>query len=205
MIILGITGSIGMGKTTIASMLKVLSIPIHDADLEVKLLLETNVLVKDKIKKEWPNVIVVKNNREYIDKSKLSDVIFNNIKYKKKLESIIHPIISENRDKFLKKYSNKNIIVALDIPLLYETKLNEICNYIFLAYTSEKIQKERVLLRPYMTEDKFNLIKKSQWSDFKKIKKNPYLIMTSFGRSITFIIIIFYLTIIIIKEKVFKK
>ena len=205
MIILGITGSIGMGKTTIASMLKVLSIPIHDADLEVKLLLETNVLVKDKIKKEWPNVIVVKNNKEYIDKSKLSDVIFNNIKYKKKLESIIHPIISENRDKFLKKYSNKNIIVALDIPLLYETKLNEICNYIFLAYTSEKIQKERVLLRPYMTEDKFNLIKKSQWSDFKKIKKNPYLIMTSFGRSITFIIIIFYLTIIIIKEKVFKK
>ena len=205
MIILGITGSIGMGKTTIASMLKVLSIPIHDADLEVKLLLETNVLVKDKIKKEWPNVIVVKNNREYIDKSKLSDEIFNNIKYKKKLESIIHPIISENRDKFLKKYSNKNIIVALDIPLLYETKLNEICNYIFLAYTSEKIQKDRVLLRPYMTEDKFNLIKKSQWSDFKKIKKNPYLIMTSFGRSITFIIIIFYLTIIIIKEKVFKK
>ena len=205
MIILGITGSIGMGKTTIASMLKVLSIPIHDADLEVKLLLETNVLVKDKIKKEWPNVIVVKNNREYIDKSKLSDEIFNNIKYKKKLESIIHHIISENRDKFLKKYSNKNIIVALDIPLLYETKLNEICNYIFLAYTSEKIQKDRVLLRPYMTEDKFNLIKKSQWSDFKKIKKNPYLIMTSFGRSITFIIIIFYLTIIIIKEKVFKK
>ena len=93
MIIIGITGSIGMGKSTIASMLKFFDIPIHDSDLVVKLLIETNSLVLKKIKKNWPEVIDIIDSKEIINKEKLSKLIFNDIKCKENLEKIIHPLV----------------------------------------------------------------------------------------------------------------
>ena len=135
MIIIGITGSIGMGKSTIASMLKFFGIPIHDSDLVVKVLIETNSLVLKKIKKHWPEVIDIINSKEVINKGKLSEIIFNDIKCKEKLEKIIHPLVNKNREMFLKKHEFKKNIIGMDVPLLYETGLNKICNYIFLALT----------------------------------------------------------------------
>ena len=67
------------------------------------------------------------------------------------------------------------------------------CDYIFLVHTTKKNQKNRVLMRPNMTEEKFELIKNSQWSFEKKAKEKPYIINTSYGKLITFIIVIFYL------------
>ena len=101
MIIIGITGSIGMGKSTIASMLKFFGIPIHDSDLEVKELIETNSLVLKKIKKNWPEVIDIIDSKEVINKGKLSEIIFNNTKCKQKLEKIIHPLVHKKRKMFL--------------------------------------------------------------------------------------------------------
>ena len=204
MVIIGLTGSIGMGKSTIASMLKFFNIPIHDADYEVKKILENNILVKKKIKKEWPDVLYINKGKEVINKSKLSEYVFKNVKYKMKLESIIHPLIHENRENFLRKYSTKKFIVGMDVPLLYETGVNKTCNYIFLALTSKENQKKRVLKRPNMTEKKFLLIKKNQWSDEMKISQLPFIINTSFGKPITFVLTTFFLISIIIKEKVFK-
>ena len=80
MIIIGITGSIGMGKSTIASMLKFFGIPIHDSDLVVRGLIETNTLVLKKIKKNWPEVIDIIDSKEVINKGNLSEIIFNNTK-----------------------------------------------------------------------------------------------------------------------------
>ena len=204
MIIIGLTGSIGMGKSTIASMLKFFNIPVYDADFEVKKILENNALVKKKIKKEWPDVICINKGKEFINKNKLSDYIFKNIKCKIKLEKIIHPLIHKNRDKFLQKHSTNKFMIAMDVPLLYETGVNKICDYIFLALTSEKKQKKRVMQRANMTEQKFLLIKKSQWSDEMKISQYPYIINTSFGKPITFVLTIFFLMSIIFKEKVNK-
>ena len=164
MIIIGITGSIGMGKSTIASMLKFFGIPIHDSDLVVKELIETNSLVLKKIKKNWPEVIDIIDSKEVINKGKLSEIIFNDIRCKEKLEKIIHPLVNKKRKMFLKKYESKNI-VGMDVPLLYETGLNKICNYIFLALTSEANQAKRVLRRKNMTMEKFISIKENQWSD----------------------------------------
>ena len=135
MIIIGITGSIGMGKSTIASMLIFFGIPIHDSDLVVKVLIETNSLVIKKIKKNWPEVIDIIHSKEVINKGKLSEIIFNDIKCKEILEKIIHPLVNKKRKIFLKKYESKKDIVGMDVPLLYETGLNKICNYIFLALT----------------------------------------------------------------------
>ena len=204
MIIIGITGSIGMGKSTIASMLKFFGIPIHDSDLVVKELIETNSLVLKKIKKNWPDVIDITDSKEVINKGKLSEIIFNDIKCKENLEKIIHPLVNKKRKMFLKKYEFKKNIVGMDVPLLYETGLNKICNYILLALTSETNQEKRVLKRKNMTKEKFILIKKNQWSDEMKKEQKPYIINTTYGKILVFILLTFLLSIIFFKEKVIK-
>lgn len=203
MIIIGITGSIGMGKSTIASMLKFFGIPIHDSDLEVKGLIETNPLVLKKIKKNLPEVIDIIDSKEIINKEKLSKLIFNDIKCKENLEKIIHPLVNKKRKMFLKKYESKNI-VGMDVPLLYETGLNKICNYIFLALTSEANQAKRVLKRKNMTKEKFESIKENQWSDEMKKEQKPYIINTTYGKILVFILLTFLLSTIFFKEKVLK-
>ena len=205
MIIIGITGSIGMGKSTIASMLKFFGIPIHDSDLVVKGLIETNALVFKKIKKNWPEVIDIIDSKEVINKGKLSEIIFNNIKCKENLEKIIHPLVNKKRKMFLKKYEFKKNIVGMDVPLLYETGLNKICNYIFLALTSEENQAKRVLKRKKMTKEKFISIKENQWSDEMKKEQKPYIINTTYGKISVFILLTFLLSTILFKEKVLKK
>ena len=205
MIIIGITGSIGMGKSTIASMLKFFGIPIHDSDLVVKGLIETNALVLKKIKKNWPEVIDITDSKEIINKSKLSEIIFNDIKCKENLEKIIHPLVNKKRKMFLKKYEFKKNIVGMDVPLLYETGLNKICNYIFLALTSEENQAKRVLKRKKMTKEKFISIKENQWSDEMKKEQKPYIINTTYGKISVFILLTFLLSTILFKEKVLKK
>ena len=204
MIIIGITGSIGMGKSTIASMLKFFGIPIHDSDLVVKGLIETNALVLRKIKKNWPEVIDIIDSKEIINKEKLSKLIFNDIKCKENLEKIIHPLVNKKRKMFLKKYESKKNFVGMDVPLLYETGLNKICNYIFLALTSETNQAKRVLKRKNMTKEKFILIKENQWSDEMKKEQKPYIINTTYGKILVFILLTFLLFTIFFKEKVLK-
>ena len=197
MVIIGITGSIGMGKTTIAKILNFCKIPIFDADEEVKKILDNNLSIINKIKSNWPECVYLQNNKEIIDKKKIGKIIFNNTKEKEKIEKIIHPIINKKRNIFLQeKKKEKFRLVGLDIPLLYETKTNKICNYILLASASESTQKDRVLKRDGMTIDKFNKINKNQLSDCFKRKQKPIIISTEFGKAITFISVIFYIILI---------
>ena len=203
MIIIGITGSIGMGKSTIAKMLKHFKIPVFDSDKEVKDILENNNVVKKQIYDLWPDVVLYKNSDKKIDKNLLGKKIFSNKKSRKILEGIIHPNVVERRNIFLQRVE-KAPIVALDVPLLYETGTDKICNDIFLVYANEEIQKKRVLSRPWMTQKKLKLIKKSQWNDQKKKDKGPYLVTTSYGKFVSFIIITGYLIKIIFKRKILK-
>ena len=203
MIIIGITGSIGMGKTTIAHMLKQFNIPIFDSDKEVKCILENNNLVKDQVYQLWPDVISMQANKKTIDKNLLSKKIFADKENRKILENIVHPLVQKKRRSLIKS-ANKSFIIALDVPLLYETGTDKVCDDIFLVYTSEKKQEDRVLARPNMTLQKFNLIKSAQWNTQMKREKNPYLISTSYGKLISFIMISIYLVIIIFKKKVLK-
>ena len=184
-------------------MLKQIKIPIFDSDKEVKEILENNDVVKKKICNLWPDVIQIEKNDKKIDKSLLGNKIFSNMKYRKILESIIHPQVEKRRNNFIKSEKN-SYIVALDIPLLYETGIDKICDYIFLVHAKTKIQKKRVLARPRMTEEKFILINKVQWDYQKKKEKGPYLITTSYGKLISVIIIISHLSTILFKEKILK-
>ena len=203
MIIIGITGSIGMGKSTIANMLKQFNIPVFDSDKEVRDILENNHAVKKQIYDLWPDVILTETNKKEIDKNLLSRKIFDNIKYRKILESIIHPKVKERRNIFIKSLE-RSPIVALDVPLLYETGTDKICDYIFLVYTNEETQRKRVLARSNMTQKKLDLIKKAQWSDQKKRDKHPYLVTTTYGKFVSFVIITGYLITIFFKKKILK-
>ena len=200
MIIIGITGSIGMGKTTVSNMFRILKIPVFDSDQKVKEILEKNNDVIEKISKLWPDTISLYKKEKKLNKVLLGNKIFESEKEKRKLEKIIHPLIKKERNNFLEK-SKKSSIIGLDIPLLYETGENKNCDYIFLVNTKKEIQKRRVLRRPNMNEKKFELINNSQWPFEKKIKENPFIISTSFGKTITFIIVMFYLFRIKIKGK----
>ena len=192
MIIIGITGSIGMGKTTVAKMLRILKIPVFDSDKKVKEILEKNYEIIEKISEIWPESVSFHQKQKKISKDVLSNKIFKSKKERKILEGIIHPLVKKERTSFLKK-SEKYSVVGLDIPLLYETGMDKGCDYVFLVHTTKKIQKKRVLMRHNMTENKFELINNLQWSFEKKEREKPFIINTSFGKLITFIIVIFYL------------
>ena len=200
MIIIGITGSIGTGKTTVSKMFKMLKIPIFDSDKKVKEILNRNQFVLEKISKIWPEAISSNQIQRKIDKVVLSNKIFKNKKERKKLENIIHPLVENERKIFL--HNSKNFgIVGLDIPLLFETGIDKMCDYVFLMNTTKEIQRKRVLKRPNMTNEKFELINNAQWSFEKKIKDKPIIINTSFGKIITFILVLFYLVKIKLRAK----
>jgi len=203
MIIIGITGSIGMGKSTIANMLKQFKIPVFDSDKEVRDILENNDVVKKQIHALWPDVILTETDEREIDKNLLSKKIFSNRRYRKTLENIIHPEVKERRNSFIKS-EEKSLIVALDVPLLYETGTDKVCDDIFLVYTDDETQKKRVLARSSMTQKKLDLIKKAQWSDQKKRDRDPYLVTTSYGKLVSLVIITGYLIIILFKKKILK-
>ena len=200
MIIIGITGSIGMGKTTVSKMLRILKIPVFDSDKTVKEILDKNYDIIEKITKIWPETLTFHQKQKKINKEILSNKIFESKNEREKLEKIIHPLVKEERTLFLKKFENC-FLVGLDIPLLYETGMDKECDYIFLVNTTKKIQKKRVLMRPNMNERKFNLINNSQWSFEKKEKEKPYIINTSLNKLITFIIVIYHLLEIKFRRK----
>jgi len=192
--IIGITGSIGMGKSTISSMLIKLGIPVFDSDKQVSKVLENNNKVITKIALKWPHAVIINNGDKRVNKKVLGDIVFSNLSDKIFLENLIHPILHQKRDLFIKQ-NISNSLIALDVPLLFETKLHKICDFIFLANAKNEIQMSRVLQRRNMTHEKFNLIKKNQLSneDRMKLSSNIFVVSTNYGKLVSFIIVLGYL------------
>jgi len=201
--IIGITGSIGMGKSTISSMLTKLRIPVFDSDKQVSKVLENNRKIITKIGLKWPDAVILNDREIRVNKKVLGDIIFSNLSDKIFLEKLIHPIINQERDLFIQQNINHSVI-ALDVPLLFETKLHNICDFIFLANAKNEIQRSRVLKRKNMTHEKFDLIKKNQLSNAerKKLSTNIFIVSTDYGKMVTFILILGYLfKILFLKRK----
>jgi dephospho-CoA kinase len=189
--IIGITGSIGMGKSTISSMLTKLRIPVFDSDKQVSKVLENNSKIITKISLKWPHAVITNNRHKSVNKKALGDIIFSNVSDKIFLEKLIHPILHQERDLFIQQNINHSLI-ALDVPLLFETKLHKICDFILLANAKNEIQMSRVLKRKNMTHEKFDLIKKNQLSneERKKLSSNIFVVSTNYGKLLSFIIIL---------------
>ena len=195
---IGITGSIGTGKTTIASMFAKFNIPIFDADKEIKKILDSEK-IKVKLKNRWPSIIK-KNN---LDKLKLRSIIFSNDKEKKRLESLLYPYLDIEMKKFEMINDEKNILVY-DVPLIYETKSQKNYNLILLANCNKKLQRKRVLVRDKISISLFENIIKSQLSFNKKMKYKPKVIDTDGSKLSIFMKIVLLLIKIQIEFKIKK-
>ena len=178
MIVIGLTGGIASGKTTITNFLKKKKFAVHDSDSVVKKIYSKpepkflSYLKKTNLKNS------IKGNK--IDKKTIREEIFTNTEKRKLLEKYLHAKVKKSRDVFLKKNRQKKTqIVFLDIPLLFENKLEKICNYTILFYAPLKIRKQRAIRRKGMQKRILVKIIKSQLSDKIKKKKADFIINTS--------------------------
>ncbi|MDA0708054.1 MAG: dephospho-CoA kinase [Proteobacteria bacterium] len=176
--IIGLTGSIGMGKTETAKMFAEQHIPVFDSDEIVHKLLGSDGDAVESVAKEFQETKI----KTHIDRKKLGDIVFGNEKALNKLEKILHPLVAKMREDFVKQASEKGAdMVVLDIPLLFEKDYDQECDYTVVVTAPYEVQKERVLSRKDMTEGKFLHILKQQIPDSEKRRRADFIIQTDLG------------------------
>lgn len=172
--IIGLTGSIATGKSFVADYLRQKKIKVFCADFEVANLLQT------------PEVIaIIKNSKELaeaakentIDKKLLSEKVFSNQSALQDLENILHPLVEQKAKEFIHSNESDEIIV-LEVPLLFEKNYQKYCNKVITTYCNENLQKERVLARKNIDNDRFNFIIKQQMPIHLKALLTDYIVYT---------------------------
>ena len=176
MIVIGLTGSIGMGKSTTARMFADHGVPVHDADAVVHDLYE-GAAVKP-VEAAFPGVTV--DGR--IDRQKLSARVVGNADAMRTLESIVHPLVRQTETAFLDSAVQQgHAFAVLEIPLLFETGADRRCDVTVVVTAPEEVQRARVMSRPGMTEDKLEALLGKQMPDAEKRSRADFLVETHLG------------------------
>lgn len=182
MVILGLTGSIGMGKTTAAALLRRLGVPVHDADAAVHRLLEAGGGAVASVAAAFPGTV----RRGAVDRAALGALVFADPVALARLEALLHPLVTAGALRFLKRCAARRCPVAvLDIPLLYETGAERRCDRVMVVSAPLLIQRQRVLRRPGMTPAKFAAILARQLPDAEKRRRADLVIPSGAGRGRT--------------------
>ncbi len=176
MFILGLTGSIGMGKTATAKMFADEGVPVQDADAAVHALYEGKATPL--IEAAFPGT----TTDGKVDRVKLGAMVIGKPEAMARLEKIVHPLVAQERDGFLAAAEQAGAdIVVLDIPLLYETGSDVNCDAVVVVSAPAEVQRERVLARPGMTEERFAAILAKQMPDADKRARADFIVDTSRG------------------------
>ena len=176
MIILGLTGSIGMGKSTTAKMFVDQGVPVHDSDMTVHRLYSG--AAAPLIEAAFPGTV----KDGVVDRTILASKVLGDTAAIKRLEAIIHPLVRAEADAFLKRNLDAGTpVVVLDIPLLFETGGRERVDKVVVVTAPAEIQRERVLARPGMTAEKFEAILARQVPDADKRRQADFIIDTGHG------------------------
>ena len=175
MIKIGLTGSIGMGKTETGKIFSELGFPVYNADDAVHKLYGPGQKGSEKIKEIFPNSI---NPDGSVNREILSAEVLGDVDKIRVLESIIHPLVGEDREIFFTKNADSPAII-LDIPLLFETGGEKFVDLVIVVDAPQDIQEERVLSRPNMTKEKFEKIIAEQIPNDVKKKRADFIIDTS--------------------------
>ncbi len=185
MITIGLTGSIGMGKTTAAKMLSVMGCAVHDSDHCVHRALKPHGLAFEEVAVTFPEVWNKKTHT--IDRKKLGRLVFSDFEKKQALESILHPIVQQDQRRFLQTQikADRNFSV-LDIPLLFETGADRRVDVTAVVTAPFSMQRRRVLSRDNMSEDKFYSILDAQMLDVHKRALADFIVPTGLGRAYTY-------------------
>jgi dephospho-CoA kinase len=171
--ILGLTGSIGMGKSAVAAMLRDLGVPVFDADAAVHELQGPGGALLALIEAEFPGT----TGPQGVDRLKLGAAVFGDAEKLRRLEKIVHPAVGAMRTKFLAENAAKPLIV-FDIPLLFEKGGIETVDKVAVVSAPAEQQRARVLARPGMTAEKFEQILKLQVPDAEKRARADYVFET---------------------------
>jgi dephospho-CoA kinase len=176
MIVLGLTGSIGMGKSTTAQLFAEAGVPVYDADAAVHRLYEAEA--GPAIEAAFPGTTVDGK----VDRNRLSAHVVHDPAAMKRLEEIVHPMLGASRQKFLRDAEQSGAPVAVvDVPLLFETGGEKRVDAVVVVTTMPEIQRERILARPNMTEEKLAAILARQMPDAEKRKRAHFVVDTSHG------------------------
>ena len=181
--ILGLTGSIGMGKTTAAIMLEKLGLKICDSDAIVHRLLGPSGAEVEKVEEEFVNVV----REGAVDRYQLGRRVFGDDVALKKLEAILHPMVQSRQADFLRLAALQNAsIVVLDVPLLFEVGTDQRCDAVVVVTAPRFLQEQRVLWRPGMTLQRFEATLNRQLHDLQKRQRADFIIHTGLGKWHTF-------------------
>jgi dephospho-CoA kinase len=176
MIILGLTGSIGMGKSTTAKLFAEAGVPVYDADATVHTLYEGEAAPA--IEAAFPGTTA--NGK--VDRNKLSALVVHDPVAMKRLEGIVHPMLGASRQKFLRDAEQSGAPVAVvDVPLLYETGGEKRVDAVVVVTTTPEIQHQRILARDNMSGEKLDAILARQLPDAEKRKRADFVVDTSHG------------------------
>jgi dephospho-CoA kinase len=176
MIVLGLTGSVGMGKSTTAAMFREIGVPVHDADAAVHRLYEGPAARL--IERLFPGTTA--DGR--VDRTRLAAHVLGNPTALARLESAIHPLVRKEEQAFLSRARQDGApLVVLDIPLLFETGSDQRVDGVVVVTAGADEQRRRVLARPGMTEEKLNAILERQTPDAEKRRRADFLVDTGLG------------------------
>lgn len=172
---LGLTGSIGMGKSTVGKMFEKQGIPVYNVDAEIHKLYEPGGEAVAPIKAQFPDAVI--NGR--VDRPSLSKIVVGNEEAIKRLEAIVHPLVGIDRSGFISKAEQNGAwLVVLDVPLIFETGGEKNFDKIAVVSAPKDVQRQRVLARDDVSEEKFEAILARQLPDAQKRERADFVIYT---------------------------
>lgn len=183
MIVVGLTGSIGMGKSTAADMLRDMGIPIHDADATVHRLMGPGGAAVNAIAGLCPESLKTgADGQDFIDRKILGKHIFADAGLKSLVEGTLYPMVQESEEAFIAdKTKEGHRMVVLDVPLLFETGWDARVDKTICVSAPADVQRARVLARPGMTEDRLADVLKAQMPDAEKRARSDFVVDTGVG------------------------
>ena len=169
--IVGLTGGIGSGKTTVAKMFAEIGIPVYIADVEAKLLMNRSKVIKRKLIKLFGDKAYINNE---LNKTFISDIIFNNKALLAEMNAIVHPKVASHFKRRLKK--QEGLYCIKEAAILFENGSYKYCDLLITVIAPESLRIERVIIRDKSDASKVKTIIKNQWSDDKKIELSDFVI-----------------------------
>lgn len=178
MVILGLTGSIAMGKSTAAGMFRRLGVPVHDADRTVHAMLAAGGTAVAAIADAFPDAV----GQGGVDREALARRVYDDKSALRRLEAILHPRVYADQRRFLARQARAGrSLVVLDVPLLFETGGDTICDAVCVVWAPRFIQVQRLMKRPGMTSRRIDAIFARQMPDSEKRQRADFLIPSGLG------------------------
>lgn len=182
--IIGLTGSVGMGKSTAAAMLERLHVPVFYADTYAHRLLEPGGRAVAAVSDAFPGVV----EDGVISRPALGRAVFGDAEALARLEGILHPLVRQGEHAFIARQNLRRVpIAALEIPLLFETRAELLCDVVVVLTAPDFVQEARVMARPGMTKERLDAVRARQMPEREKCARADFVIPTGLGRRRTFL------------------